>query len=218
MSNNTIEDSKNFDINDFNKHFDDKLKQRKMKQLENIKQINEKNAIHNNILFYQEPFGTMMINTKDSFYETMDDIIKYGINHHVLTKNNRMFYIGVIIIFVISIIFIFDTILHNKDTDSDSTEAKVDVLSGLEKLYKIFVELTQWLYVTVKNFMTKKNKLKDSNILQPDPDHPLSELLFKEQNVTPTVPTVPTVQPVQPVPTVQPVQPVPTDPTISTKL
>lgn len=60
---------------------------------------------------YKYSIGEIFIGIKDSWFDILDDILQYGITQDTFTKNNRLYFIGITFIFLVSILFIYNSLL-----------------------------------------------------------------------------------------------------------
>jgi len=96
--------SDKFDIDKFNRDFDQYKIQRKDEMNKKIKQkLNELNTVKISIPAYDLSIGQIAINIKDSLFGILDDLINYNFSWDILLKRNRLFYLGITLI-VISLI------------------------------------------------------------------------------------------------------------------
>ena len=59
------------------------------------------------------------IGVKDSWFELLDDVLQLKFQLDTLTKNNRMFFLGISFIIVMIIIYTYDIISHGGDDSSN---------------------------------------------------------------------------------------------------
>jgi len=64
---------------------------------------------------YQLSFMQILINIKDTWFELIDDILNRQFYVETFTKKNRMFYIGITIIFFVICMYLYDIIFDNID-------------------------------------------------------------------------------------------------------
>ena len=94
-----------FDIDRFSRAYQP---YRDLRNEHNAMKLRELNS-SNNVIPLDEPYnnsplnkpiGQILIDTKDSLFNTLDDILKNGLHIDTFTKDNRLFYIGLTLIFV----------------------------------------------------------------------------------------------------------------------
>jgi hypothetical protein len=105
--------SKEFDSLKFNENYEKTKKQknlkRRLKDAEKLKKLNKKltnKKLHNMSIL------DILIEFKDSIFNILDDLINFNFKDFntflkIFSKNNRLFYLGLLIIFTTSIIYIF---------------------------------------------------------------------------------------------------------------
>lgn len=102
-------ETKKFDLGEFNKSFVSTAKEQK--RLRKIKEEEELARLNNEIppmkTIKDQTVGEIIINTKNTWFDLVDNLLNsnYNIN---LFENNRLFYIGLTILFVAIIMFLFD--------------------------------------------------------------------------------------------------------------
>lgn len=92
---------------DFNQKFEqDKeltkqmIRNRERDRLEKLNENNTKKSIG------ELSVVEILVNMKDAWFETMDDLLSGKFNYDTFTKNNRLFYYGLTIIIVVIVIYI----------------------------------------------------------------------------------------------------------------
>lgn len=58
-------------------------------------------------LIYDNSIGVILINTKDAAFNIMDDVVNMRFNNDIITKDNRLFYLGIIIVFVACLMYLY---------------------------------------------------------------------------------------------------------------
>ena len=109
--------SENEDENkSFNQKFEEEQIQRKLLMRKAMQdKLNILNKATDKIPLHKLSVGIILINTKDSLFELLDDLLQFKYNRETFTKNDRLFYIGIFLI--INVIFIF---LYNAFFDEDA--------------------------------------------------------------------------------------------------
>lgn len=109
MSNSNKSQDKEFDVKAFNKAFEEqqaKLKEETQKQEEvTLSKMNEQPKEKS---LTSLSVGEILINTKDAWFDILDDILHYKIGWEILTKNNRLFYIGITIATLAIIFYLYE--------------------------------------------------------------------------------------------------------------
>jgi len=60
----------------------------------------------------------LLINIKDAWFDMIDDLLQNQFNLEIFTKNNRLFYIGLTLVVIIILIYIYDTITDDQDVEN----------------------------------------------------------------------------------------------------
>ena len=95
----TDQNSYTFDIKKFNQDFEDYLtNQKKARTEREQKYLESKEIIKRQKLLHELTFYEILGNTKDTVFNVMDDLTTININRDTLSKENRLFYIGLLLI------------------------------------------------------------------------------------------------------------------------
>lgn len=116
MNNEETINNKENDLQTFNKRFEIYTEEEKVK----IKKIEEErlskmeeNKVEKEI--YQLNIYEILVGIKDTWFNIMDDIIGGRINIEMITKEDRMFYIGITLIMIVIMIYIYEEIFIKRD-------------------------------------------------------------------------------------------------------
>ncbi len=110
-----------YDVNRYNIHYEQYRQKRRIQMQKDIKRINNLN-IHDDIL--QQKAGIplfngsieskeLLINFKDTLFNIMDDLLQHKFTIDTFIKNNRLLYLGILLIIISFIIFIFYILTAN---------------------------------------------------------------------------------------------------------
>ncbi len=121
-----------FDIDKFNLEFD-QYRARRKTEMEEKKEavLSELNKPKEVIPIYNEPLGQVLVRTKDVIFGTLDDVLQRKFESKTFTKDNRLFYIGLLFLFVGAIIFLYHILLGkvgNKGSDEGSGVLKIRIV------------------------------------------------------------------------------------------
>lgn len=119
---------KQFDLGKFNIMFD----RNKEIEIENqrIRDLNKLNALaqeKHQIKLYELSLLNIIINTKNAWFNVLDDLLDQRFEMATFTRDNRLFYIGITIIFFAVIIYLY-VLLTQEDTDK---------IEPIKKIYHI---------------------------------------------------------------------------------
>jgi hypothetical protein len=93
-----------FDIQKFNEQYNDVRKRRKQKiEMSEKGKLNKLNTVEYRKQLHQLTIGELVFNFKDSMFDTLTDLLNFKFN----LKNNRLFYLGILIIMIIIILYFF---------------------------------------------------------------------------------------------------------------
>lgn len=105
-----------FDVDKFNRVFDQYIDKRKndqkIREQLMLKELNKKNPP---IPLFDLPLGSIMINTKDVVFNTMSDILGGNLTTNVFVKENRLFYFGVLFICIAVLVYFYYILLSKID-------------------------------------------------------------------------------------------------------
>ena len=110
FSNKEFEDTSSEKSKKFsNKEFDDTVLQKniEMKQImqDRLDKLNQQKIEHEP---YNKTVGETIINTKDALYGILDDLLQYKFTLNTFTKENRLYYIGIVLLFIVISMYIYD--------------------------------------------------------------------------------------------------------------
>jgi hypothetical protein len=103
-------DSKKFDIDKFNKSYDEMLKNKEiMNQKKRDEMLNQLNLTKPKLITDQT-IGEVLINTKDAIFDIFGDLLRPSrLNSETLTKNNRLYYLGILCLLISLFILIYSS-------------------------------------------------------------------------------------------------------------
>lgn len=101
-----IEDDR-FEVDRFNRQFE-QYKQRRKEEMDKIlqKKLDELNKPIPDTPIYNQPVGDILVQTKDEMLGILDDLLLYKFTSNTFIKNNRLFFIGILFLFVSIFIFV----------------------------------------------------------------------------------------------------------------
>lgn len=111
------ETNNKFDLAKFNKEFtiqkEKKQRESKIKSQEKINKLNKDANIEIEPL-YSLSISELLFGVKNTWFDILDDILAMKFNN-IITKNNRLFYIGLTVIIVAIILYIYDFFLEGEN-------------------------------------------------------------------------------------------------------
>lgn len=126
MNNNEKEPEYNFSVDKFNDYFD------KFKENINIKrniQDTKKLEILNNdskiqhVPLYEQSLREILFKLKITWFDIFDEMNTHGIFLSILTKNNRLFYLGISLILFSLLFYMLHSLFENEqNTDINTTK------------------------------------------------------------------------------------------------
>ena len=115
-----------FDIDRYNRLFEQyKVRRREEMQKRLDEKLAELNKPKIQRPVYQSPIGEIMVNTKDAIFDIMDDLLQYKFTYDTFTKHNRLFYLGITIIFISLFIYLFVILVGESDNREDNNTLKI---------------------------------------------------------------------------------------------
>jgi hypothetical protein len=126
------EPKKNFDLDKFNKEFVFKKEradiENKIKSQEKINRLTEAANIKEKSL-YNLSVGELVIGIKDTWFGILDDLLAKRLEMQILTQNNRLFFIGLTVVIIVTIIYLYNFFLEEeikKDSADKITEKIIE--------------------------------------------------------------------------------------------
>lgn len=114
-------DNGKFDIDKFNRDFDQYKDKRKEEEKEILdRKLAELNKPPDITPPYNLSVGQIMINMTESTFNTIDDILNFNISQDTLLKQNRLFYLGILLIIVALILYAYMMFMYNDESHIDS--------------------------------------------------------------------------------------------------
>jgi hypothetical protein len=108
-------DNTDFDSEQFNKDFDKNIKlQQEENNLKKLQKLNELNKEQEKPKLYEQSVRDTLIKMKDIVYELLDDILQGRFNKNTLTKNNRMYYVGIFLLIVVMLLHFVELVVHKE--------------------------------------------------------------------------------------------------------
>lgn len=71
---------------------------------EKLEELNKPKQVE---LIYDLGIGQVAINTKDAIFDILDDTVNLRFTNDMLTKNNRLFYLGIVLIIAACLLFLY---------------------------------------------------------------------------------------------------------------
>lgn len=96
------------EVDRFNRDFD-QYGARRQFEMDRLLQdkLTDLNNPHTEIPFYNRTLGEILIDTKDAIFNLLDDLLAWHFDYDTFTKQNRPFYIGVMLLFIAILVFLF---------------------------------------------------------------------------------------------------------------
>lgn len=122
------EPEKNFDLDKFNKEFVFKKEraaiENKIKSQEKINRLTEAANIPKKSL-YNLSIGELVIGIKDTWFGILDDFLAKKIELNTIIKNNRLFFIGLTVVIITTMIYLYNFFLENEDEKKQEPTSKI---------------------------------------------------------------------------------------------
>jgi len=97
-----------FDIDKFNRDFDQYKDQRKKEMEETLQgKLDELNKPKEQIPAYNLSMGQIVINIKDTLFNILDDMLHFNFTWDIILKENRLFYLGLTFIFIACVVYFY---------------------------------------------------------------------------------------------------------------
>lgn len=126
VSTNNFDTDHKFDIKKFNASFENEIinADKNNKNLEDIR-LSKLNYQEKYVKPYQLSFSQMLIGIKDTWFNLTDDLLEKKFYVETFTKQNRLFFIGLTIIIIIILVYLFDIIFDDNTIQPTVAENKV---------------------------------------------------------------------------------------------
>ena len=124
QTNNITNDRNKFDINKFNKVFDETKEE--TKKYIKVNEETRLHALNQDIIdkpLYSITISDIFIGIKNTWFYILDDLLQQKFTLNTFSKDNRLFYIGITLIFLGIIIYFFNFF---NEGSSDNTTSNND--------------------------------------------------------------------------------------------
>jgi hypothetical protein len=99
------------DSDQFNKLFEEKKAlSKKRLQKNQEKKINKMNVLSTKKKLHELNIKEILIGIKDTWFEFLDDLLQHKFAPETLTKNNRMFFLGISFVVIMILLYTYDTL------------------------------------------------------------------------------------------------------------
>lgn len=108
---------------DFNKNFEKEkeltIQLNKQKEKDRIDKLNQESQNKPKSI-YELSVTEILINLKDTWFELIDDLLQGKFNINTFTKNSRLFYIGITLIVIVMLLYLYSLFTHDaQNTEND---------------------------------------------------------------------------------------------------
>lgn len=108
--------NKRFDLKKFNKVFDINREISKRNQrVKDLEKLNELSRVDTITSLYDLNISQILVNIKNTWFNLLDDLLEQRFQLDTFTKENRLFYIGLTILFIASVMYIYTIIVGEED-------------------------------------------------------------------------------------------------------
>lgn len=116
-----LEGEKKLDINEFNRNFDKYIDVRNKKIDEKLqKNLAELNKEPEITPLYQLSIGEIIVNTVDTLFGIVNDLLKGYFTLDTFAKKNRIFYLGVVFVFIALVMYSYNFFIINENQERSS--------------------------------------------------------------------------------------------------
>jgi hypothetical protein len=110
--------NRRFDLGKFNKVFDINREITKRNQrVEELQKLNRLSKVDTKTSLYDLNMSQIMVNTKNSWFNLLDDLLEQRFQLSTFTKDNRLFYIGLTIVFICVILYLYTVLSAETEPD-----------------------------------------------------------------------------------------------------
>jgi hypothetical protein len=122
-----------FDIDKFNRHYEQYRDRRRINMKENMeKKLAELNKEDKIIPVYRQSIPKIILDIKDSLFNILDDLLQGKLDTNTLTKNNRLFYLGITFIVIAIFMYVYSVLIDDNDDHIQPTN-----IMYIEHIHKI---------------------------------------------------------------------------------
>lgn len=116
-------EEKKFDAEKFNKEFDAQknIDKERIKKLED-ERLHSLNMMEPKKKLYQMTIFEIIVGIKNAWFDLLDDILEQRWGLELLTKNDRLFYIGITIFIISIIMYLYTIIIDDNNVDQPNKE------------------------------------------------------------------------------------------------
>ena len=124
--------NKRIDLKKFNKVFDVNREITKRNQrVKDLEKLNELSRVETKTSLYDLNISQILINIKNTWFNLLDDLLEQRFQLETFTKENRLFYIGLTIVFIAVIMYIYTMILdEEEDLNNDFGSQPIYMIHG----------------------------------------------------------------------------------------
>jgi hypothetical protein len=113
------QEEQKFDLAKFNKDFENNKNKSKEEEHNRLKEkLNELNKEDDRKKIYELNIFEILVGIKDAWFDLIDDILAHNITLRSFTRNNRLFFFGITIIFIGCVLYLY-SMLFREDNSSD---------------------------------------------------------------------------------------------------
>jgi len=108
-----------FDIDKFNLEFEQyRIKRKKEMERERATKLAELNRPKPKLPIYKDSLGKIFIDTKDALFNMLDDLLQRNFSLNVFTKDNRLFYVGLTMIFIAVFMYLYTIVIGESHSEN----------------------------------------------------------------------------------------------------
>ena len=131
---------KHFDLAQFNKNFDKNKNASLQSQIitdqKKLDALAQDSKI-TRVSLYDLSLFQIIINTKNAWFNLLDDLLDQNFVLDTFTKENRLFYIGLTIILFSAVLYLYATIMSDKsDDNTDKTTDKTQIIKTVYHIHQ----------------------------------------------------------------------------------
>jgi hypothetical protein len=117
--------TKHFDLGKFNKEFErTKEIAQESQRLRDLNKLNALSQVQEKISLYNLSILQIIINAKDAWFNLLDDLLDQKFVLDTFIKENRLFYVGLTILFFVTVLYLYATVMAD-DTEQPNENVKI---------------------------------------------------------------------------------------------
>lgn len=118
--------NRRFDLGKFNKVFDiNREITKKNQRVEEIQKLNKLSHVETMTSLYDLNISQILVNTKNTWFNLLDDLLEQRFQISTFTKDNRLFYIGLSVVFIAVVLYLYTLLAGDLENDESKVPENI---------------------------------------------------------------------------------------------